>query len=327
MPTALSSAARTMNTRKTPESSTLSLVRCSTSSQTTASAGAPGACSSASSAAVESARSTLSRLIEPCSWISRARRSEMIRLASSRATSQRITSPSGRWAASCRTMMLTTASVRSSTSRTLPVRSGGETIRRWTMRRAPYPRAPIAPLGLGRMQDRLQILRTSHSAAWSQIRADAHPLGRTLRVPSDPLPSLTNTCSPRRPPAARRSARSASWCARLSIRPRSSRRWVRHRLRSARRTGPPPPPHAITRTAGHSVVNREGADPVRSRLARRSASRRYPINRLTAPDHRPPAPGLGGRARRTGSSSNALGPPAGGPSAWGGPAARRGSGT
>ena len=171
------------------------------------------------------------------------------------------------------------------------------------MRRAPYPR--IEPSWRACKID--CSLEHPRSTAWSQIRADAHALGRTLRVPSDPLPSLTNTCSPRRPPAARRSARSASWCARLSIRPRSSRRWVRHGSRSACRTGSPPPPRAITRTAGHSVVNRAGAGQVRSRLAHRSASRRYPINRLRAPDHRPPAPGLGGRARRSGLSSMHLG--------------------
>ena len=53
MPTAASIAARTMKSRKTPDSSTFSLVRCSTSSQTTASDGAPGALRSASSAAFE----------------------------------------------------------------------------------------------------------------------------------------------------------------------------------------------------------------------------------------------------------------------------------
>ena len=53
MPTDAIRAARTMKSRKTPESSTFSLVRCSTSSQTTASLGVPGARRSASSAAFE----------------------------------------------------------------------------------------------------------------------------------------------------------------------------------------------------------------------------------------------------------------------------------
>jgi hypothetical protein len=122
-----------------------------------------------------------------------------------------------------------------------------------------------------------------------------------VRVPSDPIRSLPNTCSPRRPPAARRSARSASWCARLFRRPRSSRRWVRHRRLSGIPAGlPPPPPRAYTRTAGHSVVTPAGAGRDRPRHGRRSASRRYPIARRGGPDNRPPAPGLGGRARRPG---------------------------
>jgi hypothetical protein len=141
---------------------------------------------------------------------------------------------------------------------------------------------------------------------------------RNVRVPSDGPPSLPNTCSPRRPQAARRSARSASWCARLWTRPRRSRRWVRQRLRSGLPARPPPPPRACTRTAGHSVVTPEGAGRDRSRLGPRSASRRYhPIARRGAPDSRPPASGLGGRARREGEKLNALGPPAGGSSALG----------
>jgi hypothetical protein len=147
-----------------------------------------------------------------------------------------------------------------------------------------------------------------------------------VRVPSEAGRRLTNTCSPRRPPAARRSARCASWCARPYRRPRSSRRWVRQRLRTGipgRR--PPPPPRASTRTAGHSVVTPPaGADRDRSRRGHRSASRRYPIARRGRPDNRPPAPGLGGRARRSGrrfgaTRLNALGPPAGGSSALGRP--------
>ena len=127
---------------------------------------------------------------------------------------------------------------------------------------------------------------------------------RNVRVPSDGLRSLPNTCSPRRPQAARRSARSASWCARLWTRPRRSRRWVRHRLPSGIPARRPPPPRAYTRTAGHSVVTPEGAGRDRPRLGPRSASRRYhPIARRGAPDSRPPASGLGGRARRSGESS------------------------
>jgi hypothetical protein len=123
------------------------------------------------------------------------------------------------------------------------------------------------------------------SLVWSQIRVVGRPVCRTLRVPSDPVPSLPNTCSPRRSRAARRSVRSASWCARPLTRPSRSRRWVRHRPRGRFSPGSPPPPRASTRTAGHSIVTRACADQDRSRHAHRSASRRYPISRHGAPDH------------------------------------------
>ena len=164
---------------------------------------------------------------------------------------------------------------------------------------------------------------------FARCRANSVPTGdaesRNVRVPSGPARRLPNTCSPRRPQAARLSARSASWCARPSTRPRRSRRWVRQGLRCRICTPPPPPPRASTRTAGHSVVTRASAGQDRSRLAHRSASRRYPIARrgATEPARRRPV-WEDGRAGRAGAhratSSNALGPPAGGPSAWGGQA-------
>jgi hypothetical protein len=186
--------------------------------------------------------------------------------------------------------------------------------------RRPHPRGPPTPRGssgahtlAARRAPPCKIRCTSggpDSAVWSQIRDGCDAFRRTLRVPSDPPPSLPNTCSPRRSPAARGSARCASWCARPLTRPPRSRRWVRHRLRSGSRPGPLPPPRASTRTAGHSVVTRGGVDQDRSCPARRSASRRYPISRHRAPDHpahRRPVweDGLAGRAY----SSNALGPP------------------
>ncbi len=124
-----------------------------------------------------------------------------------------------------------------------------------------------------------------------------------MRVPSDGLRSLANTCSPRRPQAARRSARSASWCAAPSTRLRRSRHWVRHRLRSASRPGPLPPPRASTRTAGHSVVTSAPAGQDRRRDAHRSASRRSPITRRGATDQ--PA---GARSGRTGKAGRARAP-------------------
>ena len=95
MPTAPICMASTMNATKLIESSVFSLVRCSTSSQTTASEGRPGAAFSAATAASESEVSMCSTAIEPTRGISSSLRSPMITLASSRATSHRIRSPSG----------------------------------------------------------------------------------------------------------------------------------------------------------------------------------------------------------------------------------------
>ena len=136
------------------------------------------------------------------------------------------------------------------------------------------------------MQDRLHRLGP-RSTLLSQICADQYPHPRNARVPSDRAPSLPNTCSPRRPQAARRSARSASWCARLWTLPRRSRRWARQRLRRPLGMRASPPPRASTRTAGHWVVTRadEGRD--RPRPAHRSASRRYTNTRRAATDPRP----------------------------------------
>ena len=70
-------------------------VRASTSSQTTASEGAPAAAFSASSATTESCESISSIAIEPSLWMLSSLRSPITTLASSRATSQRTTFPSG----------------------------------------------------------------------------------------------------------------------------------------------------------------------------------------------------------------------------------------
>ena len=102
---------------KLTESSVFSLVRCSTSSQTTASEGRPGAAFSAASAASDRAVSMCSTAIEPTRGISSSLRSPMITLASSLATSQRITSPAGFCATPCRWTMLRTAGEPLRTSR------------------------------------------------------------------------------------------------------------------------------------------------------------------------------------------------------------------
>ena len=101
-PTEAIRQARTMKSRKLAESSVFSEVRASTSSQTTASEGAPAAAFSARSLASEIWESMSSIAIEPSLCIPNSFRSLTITLASSRATSQRITSPSGFWAARSR---------------------------------------------------------------------------------------------------------------------------------------------------------------------------------------------------------------------------------
>ena len=117
MPTAAICIAITMNATKLKESSVSSLVRCSTSSQTTASEGRPGAAFSAATAASEIAVSTCSTAIEPTLGMSSSLRSLMITLASSRVMSHRITSPSGFLAAPCRwTTLITEGAPQSSSS-------------------------------------------------------------------------------------------------------------------------------------------------------------------------------------------------------------------
>ncbi len=95
MPTAAICIASTMKVTKLIDSSVSSLVRCWTSSHTTASEGRPGAARSASTAASEIKVSTCSMAMEPTCGISSSLRSARITLASSLATSQRITSPFG----------------------------------------------------------------------------------------------------------------------------------------------------------------------------------------------------------------------------------------
>ena len=130
MPTAAICIASTMNATKLTDSSVLSLVRCSTSSQTTASDGSPGAARSAASAAAEITLSTVSTAIDPTRGISSSLRSPMITLASSRATSHRIRSPSGFRAAPSNRTTFSTESEPQSTSITRSARSRGATIRR-----------------------------------------------------------------------------------------------------------------------------------------------------------------------------------------------------
>src|ERR1044072_8694945 len=133
IPTEAIKQARAMKARKVAESSMLSEVRGSTSSQTTASEGAPRAARSARSAARESCESICSSAIEPSRGIPTSFRSSITTLASSRATSQRKTSP-GRWrAAPARKTRLQAEGAASSRPRPFSERSSGTTIRRWTM--------------------------------------------------------------------------------------------------------------------------------------------------------------------------------------------------
>ena len=133
MPTEAIRQASAMKMRKLPPSSALSEVRASTSSQTTASDGAPRAARSASFAASEICESICSSAIEP-SWCTPISfRSSITTLASSRATSQRITSPAGCRAAPARKIRLQTDGVSSSSLIARCERSNGTTIRRWTI--------------------------------------------------------------------------------------------------------------------------------------------------------------------------------------------------
>ena len=116
IPTAPICIASTMKSTKPIDSSVFSLVRCSTSSQTTASEGSPGAAFSAASALSEIDVSMCSTAIDPTRGMSSSLRSPRITLASSRATSQRITSPSGFRATPWRWTMFSTAGDSSRTS-------------------------------------------------------------------------------------------------------------------------------------------------------------------------------------------------------------------
>ena len=130
---------------------------------------------------------------------------------------------------------------------------------------------------------------------------------RPALIPSDPDVACRTHVPPRRH-AARTSARSASWCGVPWIRHSSSPRWVRQRstpwlrgrrlpgrLRLAARGWPPPPPH--TRTADGSPVAarapRRNRPPARPGLphAGSSPGAKAGLTRRTAP-------GLGGRERR-----------------------------
>ena len=134
MPTAAICMARIMKATKLTESSVFSLVRCSTSSHTTASEGSPRAARSALLAESEITLCTSSTEIDPKRGISSSLRSPMITLASSRATSQRIRSPSGRCAAPSRCTTLMTDGELQRISMARSARSGGATIRRWSIR-------------------------------------------------------------------------------------------------------------------------------------------------------------------------------------------------
>ena len=110
---------------KLAENSVFSEVRASTSSQTTASDGAPFAAISARSAASEIWESMSSIAIDPSSGMPSSFRSETITLASSRATSQRITSPTGLCAAPSRRIRLQTEGALSSSFSAFSALSGG----------------------------------------------------------------------------------------------------------------------------------------------------------------------------------------------------------
>ena len=309
MPTAAISAARTMKSRKTPESSTLSLVRCSTSSQTTASAGAPGACARPrrrpSRSRCRSARARSSR--------ARAGRAPSGRrgstLASSRATSPRITSPSGR---ARRAVEPDHVDDRGGAGQDLHDPLGA-------LGRRDDPQVDHAAGRLPRYAPRARSLaavraRIPRCGAKSRARsATRTSLARCGFRPTPYLVCRTHVPPDDHRPPDKRSLRELVRAA-VDTAAEFATLGEAHRLRSAssRRRLASPPPRARTRTAGHSVVTSAARRPSPVRATRtglRLAG--SPSAGTRAPDHaarRRPV-WEDGRAGRAAPSSNALGPP------------------
>src|SRR5215211_4264897 len=163
-----------MNATNVPESSTFSFVRASTSSHTTASAGAPCALSTARAACSEICVSISSSEIEPSFATPSSLRSESTTLASSRATSARITSPAGLRAAPASRATLQTESELSSSSSARSVLPPRVTIRRWIT-------GAEATRGRGRARTRpVHGTVAFHPAAWPDGRP---PPGAVLQDP------------------------------------------------------------------------------------------------------------------------------------------------
>ena len=293
-----------MNARNTAESSTLSDVRCSTSSHTTASGGAAlraplGLVGELGDLRVDHLERDRPLLVD----LELLEVGEHDARVLARDVAEDHVAFGPRSPRPRRRMTLQTEGVSRSRSSARSARCGGATMRRWTIAQAysrPHPR-PARPSRGAACKFHCRIAAHDPRARAESAREGA--AGRPVHpVPSDPRPSLANTCShPRRHQAARPSARFASWCAAPSTRRWSSPRWARHLPGRPRGRPGPPPPRPSTRTAGHSVVVCARAGPAWAARAPRSASRRSPITRHAGTDRpRPPAPGLGGRARRRG---------------------------
>ncbi len=188
IPTDAICIAITMNATKLNDSSVSSLVRCWTSSHTTASEGRPGAARSAATAASDIAVSTCSTAIDPTRGISSSLRSLMITLASSRVMSHRITSPSGFMEAPCRWTTLITEGAAQSSSSAWWATSCGATMRRWIMRRPRSGPARCAPR---------RACRASGSSRGPRTRVAARPRPASPRPPPAPRSARwTSRCSP-----------------------------------------------------------------------------------------------------------------------------------
>ena len=203
-----------MNARNVAESSTFSLVRASTSSHTTASAGAPLACSTARSAWSENCVSISSRVIAP------SRDPELLELGDhhagvlARDVGQDHVARSGSRAVPASSTTLQTDCDPSSSSSAPSVLPPRATIRRWiTGRRLPGLRDADhqLPRNARGLQEPLQD-RSRFCAFQSQIRPGADQVRRPFR-PTPPLPFRTHVPRADDPSTEQALApRAGAWC-------------------------------------------------------------------------------------------------------------------
>ena len=229
MPTAASRVASTMNATNDADSSTFSLVRASTSSHTTASAGAPLACSTARSARSEIWVSISSRVIEPSRAIPSSlevgddHARVLARDVGQDHVAGGVARASRRAARRCRP----SATPRAARARRRSCRPRA-TIRRWiTGRSATAASATLIVSSEERERLARTVAGSQPDFARSRAKSDPEPIGCGARsVRRCDLPSRTHVPSADDPPTEQ-TARFASWCVVPWERHSSSRRWAR----------------------------------------------------------------------------------------------------